>query len=244
MTSSEVLLNGWSAVPADAGKLFNGNTYKNTPTPLKVHDINFPSDDPIVVKVQDYAREKLPAKTYNHSMRVYYYGTVIIRQQFPDQVDTFSPSTLAMTALLHDLGTTEENTLASRMSFEFYGAYQALQILRGLGSAPDRADAVCEAIIRHQDLGTDGNMTFLGQMMQLATIFDNVSDHPYLPDIKDLVHVETREDVINAFPRTGWLGCFAKTVRNEVELKPWSHTSRIPGFAAKILGNTLMEQYE
>lgn len=74
MTSNEVLLNGWTALPVDAGQLFNGNTYKNAPTPLQICDIKFPSDDPIVVKVQAYAKQKLPAETYNHSMRVYYYG--------------------------------------------------------------------------------------------------------------------------------------------------------------------------
>lgn len=77
MPSNEVLLNGWTAVPVDAGQLFKGNTYKNAPTPIKIDDIKFPSDDPIVVKVQGYAKEKLPAETYNHSMRVYYYGKYI-----------------------------------------------------------------------------------------------------------------------------------------------------------------------
>lgn len=159
-------------------------------------------------------------------------------------MDSFSPSTLAITSLLHDIGTAEENQFATRMSFEFYGGFKALNVLKDFGSTQDQADAVCEAIIRHQDLGTEGSITFLGQVIQLATIFDNVSDHPHLPNIKDLVHVETREDAINSFPRTGWLGCFAKTVQNEVGRKPWSHTTHIPGFEEKILGNKLMRQYE
>lgn len=74
MAPDEVLLHGWTAVPVDAGQLFDGKTYKNTPTPLKVDCIEFPSDDPIVVKAQEYAKDKLPPKTFNHSMRVYYYG--------------------------------------------------------------------------------------------------------------------------------------------------------------------------
>jgi cyanamide hydratase len=74
MASNEVLANGWTAVPIDGRQLFNGNTYKHQPTPLKMASIKFPSDDPIVVKVQEYAKEKLPLETFNHSMRVYYYG--------------------------------------------------------------------------------------------------------------------------------------------------------------------------
>ncbi|PQK09162.1 hypothetical protein BB8028_0001g12330 [Beauveria bassiana] len=240
----DIKLNGWTAVPINASQLFNGQTYNHVPSALKVRDMQFPADDPVVQQVQHYVRERFPRETYNHSMRSYYYASAIVRQQFPEVVDSFSLSTLAMTALLHDLGTTDENMAASHMSFEFYGALKAATILEKFGASHDQADAVCEAIIRHQDLGTEGNITFLGQVIQLATIFDNVSDHPYLPDIKNLIHIETREDVIQAFPRFGWLGCFAKTVQQEISTKPWSHTTHIPNFDQKILGNSLMKQYE
>jgi cyanamide hydratase len=133
---------------------------------------------------------------------------------------------------------------ATRMSFEFYGAFKAINIMQDFGSTQDQVDAVGEAIVRHADLGTNGNITFLGQVIQLATIFDNTTDHPDLPNIKDLIHVETREDAIKVFPRTEWLGCFAKTMKKEVSLKPWSHITHLPGFVEAILGNELMKQYE
>ena len=78
MAQNEVLLNGWSAVSIDGMKLFNGKTYKTPPMPAKVEDIKFPSDDPVVAKAQQYAKENLPLETYNHSMRVYYYGTCLL----------------------------------------------------------------------------------------------------------------------------------------------------------------------
>lgn len=130
------------------------------------------------------------------------------------------------------------------MSFEFYGGIMALNILEAAGSTKDQAAAVCECIIRHQDLGTDGSITFLGQLIHLATIYDNVSDHPYVSGLDTIIHEETREEVIALFPRNGWLGCFARAVTKEMELKPWSHTTHIPGFADKILANKLMKQYE
>ncbi|KAG6032706.1 hypothetical protein E4U41_007168 [Claviceps citrina] len=252
---------GWTAVPLDAGQLFNGQPYKFKPEPLRTQEIKFPSDDAVVERVQAYAKEKLPNQTFNHSMRVYYYesggygkesqwlltgsvASVILQQQFPDLAPTLSPSTLAITSLLHDIGTTDENTAATRMSFEFYGAFQALRVLKELGASQDQADAVCEAIVRHQDLGTVGSITLLGQVIQLATIFDNVSDHPHLRDMESMIHAETREDVIGAFPRTGWLACFAKTLQREVGTKPWSHTTHIPDFEDKVLGNKLMRRYE
>ncbi|KND91940.1 Cyanamide hydratase [Tolypocladium ophioglossoides CBS 100239] len=244
MAASEVTQNGWHAVPLDAGRIFNGRPYINKPGPLLVSDIKFPSEDPVVAKVRDFAKEKLPRQTFSHSMRVYYYTTAIIKQQFPEHVADFSPSTLALTCLLHDIGTAPELISASRMSFEFYGGIKARELILGLGGPQDQADAVSEAIIRHQDLGVDGTITFLGQVIQLATIFDNVGEHPTVDNIAELLHKETREDVIRGFPREGWLGCFANTVRQEIRLKPWCHTTHIPDFASKIEGNTLMKPYE
>ncbi len=73
-TSAQIAEHGWTAVPLDANAIFNGKPYLHKPTPVLVADIHFPSDDPLVAKVQAYAREHLPPQTYNHSMRVFYFG--------------------------------------------------------------------------------------------------------------------------------------------------------------------------
>lgn len=65
--------HGWTAVPRDAAVILNSKPYIHEPKPLLVKDIKFPSDDPLVVKTQQYAKEKLLSQTYNHSMRVYYF---------------------------------------------------------------------------------------------------------------------------------------------------------------------------
>lgn len=168
----------------------------------------------------------------------------IISQQFPEHLATFSPSTLALTALLHDIGTAPENLSTTHMSFDFYGGIVALNLLRELGSSKDQAEAVCESIIRHQDLGTEGTIPFLGQVIQLATIYDNVGDHPRVPRFGELLHRSTLEDVNAKFPREGWLGCFADTLKEEMRLKPWCHSTHIPNFEEKILANELMKPYE
>ncbi|UNI17843.1 Cyanamide hydratase [Purpureocillium takamizusanense] len=243
--ADDVERNGWHAVPLDPSKIFHGGRpFVNEPTAVRVNDVVFPDDDAVVAFVRDHVREKLPDKTFNHSMRVYYYATAILRDQFPERSQQLSPVTLALACLLHDIGTADEHMAASRMSFEFYGAIQARDLLLARGCPRDRADAVCETVMRHQDLGVDGTITFLGQLIQLATIFDNVSDHPAVADFGQVLHPETREDVIAAFPRRGWLGCFADTVRREITQKPWCHTTHIPDFAAKIRGNKLMARYE
>ncbi|KAM0449177.1 hypothetical protein ACHAPV_007943 [Trichoderma viride] len=244
MSTNEIAQNGWTALPLDPSKLFGGKPFRNAPGQLLVSDIKFPEDDPIVAKVQTYAKEKLPIQTYNHSMRVFYYATAIVRQQFPEHAETFSPSTLALVSLLHDIGTAEENLAATNMSFEFYGGFKAMNLLLELGSSKDQAEAVAETIIRHQDLGTEGNITFVGQVIQLATIYDNVSDHPHVKNLIEIIHTETLKDVVKTFPRQQWLGCFAKTIDEEERLKPWCHSTHIPDFSRAILGNKFMKSYE
>ncbi|KAK0715264.1 hypothetical protein B0H67DRAFT_665302 [Lasiosphaeris hirsuta] len=234
-----VALHGWTAVPADAEAILQGKPYLYKPSPLLVDDIPFPSDDALVSRVQKYAQEKLLPQTFNHSMRVYYWATTILRQQFPSHT-SLSLSTLALTCLLHDIGTTHENLRATQLSFEFYGGLLALNLLE-ISSPPSPPEAaVCEAIIRHQDLGTVGNITFLGQLIQLATLYDNMGGHP------EIVHAATRDDVNRAFPRGGWSRCFAATIREENGLKPWAHSTHLgeEAFPEGVLANHLMAEYD
>jgi cyanamide hydratase len=59
----------------------------------------------------------------------------------------------------------------THMSFEYYGAFKALNFLRDNGASKDQAEAVSEAIIRHADLGETGTLTSLGMLIQLSTVF-------------------------------------------------------------------------
>ena len=62
----------------------------------------------------------------------------------------------------------------------------------------------------------------------------------------DLVHRATIEDVVGHYPRKGWSGCFAATLRKEIELKPWAHTTALgeEDFPNGVLGNELMAPYD
>lgn len=276
MCQDEVGLNGWTAVPVDAGKIFGDRPFLNEPTPLRVEDIEFPAGDPVVAQTLQYAKARLHRETFNHSMRVFYYGTcvrergaiiitksldvpsmskekghltkssgmAITKQQFPDRAAALSPSTWALTCLLHDIGTAEENLAATRMSFDIYGGFKALAALKDHGATADQAEAVCEAIVRHQDMGVDGTITYLGQLIQLATLYDNVGRHPYVRDFGRIVHEATRRAVNEAHPRLGWCSWFAGTVREEERIKPWCHSTHIVDFDKDIESNTLMREWE
>ncbi|KAI5456669.1 cyanamide hydratase family HD domain-containing protein [Mariannaea sp. PMI_226] len=244
MSATELNANGWTPVSVDIGQVFNGKPYLNQPEALLVSEIKFPVDDPLVAHIQAYAKARLSLQAYNHSMRVFYFGMTIAKQQFPDIYAGLSPSTWALTCLLHDIGTAEENLAATRMSFDIYGGIVAMKELRSNGSTADQSEAVAEAIIRHQDMGQDGTITFIGQLIQLATLYDNCGKHPYVQDFDKIVTKETRDDVNKAYPRLKWNEWFSSTIKQEMCLKPWCHSTHIPNFDKDIESNTLTSGYE
>ncbi|KAI9804283.1 MAG: hypothetical protein M1833_007090 [Piccolia ochrophora] len=233
-----VIEYGFSAVARDPKVLLHGNINVKTPGPVLVDDISFP-DSALAKQVEDYAKRELREQTFNHSMRVYCFGQAIAREQFPEW--KFSNETYFLCSLLHDIGTTSKNLRETLMSFEFYGGLIALELLHQEFNAPKgQAESVAEAIIRHQDLGETGKITTVGKLIQLATILDNMGDHA------DLVHQGTIDDVTAHFPRKQWSSCFAATIREENELKPWAHTTALgeDDFPNGVLNNKLMEPYD
>lgn len=101
-------------------------------------------------------QDKLHEPTFNHSNRVYIYGTALIRTHFPSWAATYDAETYYLTCLLHDIGTADAFLATTKMSFEFKGAIVAREILLKYGAEEDQADGVCEAIVRHQDIFVTG----------------------------------------------------------------------------------------
>ena len=71
----ELASHGWTAVPRAQDKIL-ANVNKDAPAKISVSDIKIPNSE-VVRKTQEYAKKELPEQTYNHSMRVYYYGKLI-----------------------------------------------------------------------------------------------------------------------------------------------------------------------
>lgn len=155
-----------------------------------------------------------------------------------------SPATWALCCLLHDIGTAEAYFKATRMSFDIYGGIKAMEVLKVLGSSHDQAEAVAEAIIRHEDMGVDGTITFMGQLIQLATLYDNVGVYEGVQDFGKLIPEPTRAEINTAFPRLRWCNWFANTVREEESNKPWCHTTHIPRFDQIMEANSLQKPWE
>ncbi|KAL8925729.1 MAG: hypothetical protein Q9172_002120 [Xanthocarpia lactea] len=236
--SDAVILYGWEALPRDSSIVLDGKKNIKDPQPQNVASIKLP-DSTLAASVLEYAQKELSTETFNHSMRVYYYGKAIHLQQFPGW--QFTDETYLLACLLHDIGTTDKNISATRMSFEYYGGILALDLLSKELHAPiEQAESVAEAVFRHQDIGETGKITTIGQLLQLATIFDNMGGH------KDLVHHDTIKDVTTHYPRNKWSSCFAATIRKENGLKPWAHTTALgdEDFPNGVLNNQLMQPYD
>jgi len=234
----EVKEYGWTAVPHSLSAILaNRPDPASKSTPLTTENIGLPETE-LAKQVLEYARAELPKQTFNHSMRVYYFGRAIAIQHLPQF--SHSPETLLVVALLHDIGTTPANLTSTHLSFEFSGAMTAFSVLSALPSPAPKAqrDSVAETIIRHQDLGDIGSMTELTAIIHFATIFDNAGANA------GLVHKDTIEAVVKAHPREGWTGCFADVLRKEIGAKPWSNSTRVDGFVAMVEGNELMRPYD
>ncbi|KAL6703664.1 hypothetical protein ACN47E_009438 [Coniothyrium glycines] len=232
---------GWLAVPRDRSNVPSTETAKTRCVIIDLGTI-WPDTD-LVRKARDHAKQKLPLETYNHSIRVFCYGQTIVEQHFPHWIFTEDArssffETWALTCLFHDIGTTPENRLSTHMSFEFQGGFIALQQLQSFGAPQAQAESVAEAIIRHQDPGKSGTISRMGQLVQLATEFDNMGWQPHL------IHEKVIEQVVDRLPRMKWSTCFAKTIGEEIEEKPWCHTTALEGFRDAVLNNKLMEPYD
>ncbi|KAL8853739.1 MAG: hypothetical protein Q9221_001382 [Calogaya cf. arnoldii] len=229
---------GWEAQPRDPSVILRGKKNVKDPKPQTVASIKLP-DSTLAASVLEYAERELSTTTFNHSMRVFYYGQAIHTQQFPEW--NFTDETYLLACLLHDIGTTNKNISATRMSFEYYGGILALDLLSKELHAPiEQAESVAEAVFRHQDIGETGKITTIGQLLQLATIFDNMGGH------EDLVHQDTIKNVTARYPRNKWSSCFAATIRKENGLKPWAHTTALgeDDFPNGVQNNKLMQPYD
>lgn len=70
--NTDLSSNGWAEVPRSFTKSL-AEVDKNKQAELSVSDASPPSTD-LAKKIRDFAKQELPEKTFNHSMRVWYYG--------------------------------------------------------------------------------------------------------------------------------------------------------------------------
>jgi len=152
----------------------------------------------------------------------------------------FTAESYFLLSMLHDLGTADHLLTSTVLSFEYSGGVAARSLLLSLSAPEVLADSVAEGIIRHQDVGSGGELSALTAVVQLAAFFENIGRFP------DKLHKQSVDDVVAHFPRLAWGGCFKAVVDVEGEAKPWCHTTSIgiKYFKDMVDGNSLMKPYE
>lgn len=60
-------------MPRKVESLLASRTDVQPPAPVDINDVSLP-DSPLAKAVHEYAKKELVPETFNHSMRVYYYG--------------------------------------------------------------------------------------------------------------------------------------------------------------------------
>ncbi|GAA6000494.1 uncharacterized protein JCM10292_001541 [Rhodotorula paludigena] len=176
-------------------------------------------DSDLVKAAAAHVKPLLGDKLWNHSHRAFLFAAYIRQVQFGDW--EWDAEALYLACLFHDLGATEENLKSSKTSFEFYSAVLARDFLLGHAdgkSRPDLVDSVCEAVVRHTNF-VSSMITVTGQLIQLGTLYDNIAQY------RSWVHPQTVAEICKAYSRDAWAGCFHDTMKREIELKPWSHTT-------------------
>ncbi|RAL17465.1 uncharacterized protein BO97DRAFT_380866 [Aspergillus homomorphus CBS 101889] len=115
------------------------------------------SDTPLIRKAHAYAQTTYDPFTYNHIMRSWLFGTLLITQRLtPSQQQTFDHEAFAIATLLHDLGWALDNPrttplISTDKRFEVDGANAARAFLAREAPdwAPVRVQLVWDAIALH-----------------------------------------------------------------------------------------------
>ncbi|KAJ7271084.1 hypothetical protein C8J57DRAFT_1320658 [Mycena rebaudengoi] len=231
-----IVFYGFAPVPRDPEVLFKDHPTANgdhpKQDPFTVNDFPVPNS-PLANQVRAFVQKELDVQTFNHSNRVYVYGSALVKTHFPHW--SYDGETYYLACLLHDIGTAEKFLATTKMSFEFKGAIVARDLLLQLGGVEDQADSVCDAIV--------------GQTLQLATILgtavarhcffiSSLFVHPDNVGIRaNLIHPKLIETTTAAFPRNGWSEHFARVIEKELDLKPCN-------FATDVRGNVAMRPFD
>jgi cyanamide hydratase len=73
---------GWTALSCDPSQWGGDKKNNHDPVPQLCSQIPRP-ETPLVKAAMEYVKAELPEHTFNHSMRVFYYGTFCLLLYFP-----------------------------------------------------------------------------------------------------------------------------------------------------------------
>jgi cyanamide hydratase len=266
---NKTALYGLTAVPAQfpsPSSLTIKSSLTNDATKLReltAQEVATMPDTPLARRIDKYAKAHLPPQVYRHSRRVFAWGNAVVKGSvwgekavFEGEKGNIEDEKMAeswfVTAMLHDIGTPAETLKSTRLSYEFWAGFHALNILQDASLTGDadqtdavadreQAESVAEAILRHQDVQDKGKVSLLTRLIHIGTLLDNIGRG------KEFINQHTIENVVKEWTRTEtdgegrvesvWTDCFRGTVELEKKYKPYAMVSRIEGFEDVISEN-------
>ncbi|GLJ24020.1 hypothetical protein SUGI_0457580 [Cryptomeria japonica] len=212
------------------------------PKPISLASLPLPQT-PLAEKATAYAKSCLNLEVFQHSMRSYYFGTAIASQHFPHF--NWDHHTAYLASMLHDVGLTYDAFALSGMSFEFHGGILAREFLLKEGASPSVSDTVAEAIFRHKEMiHVDSSATCGHSPEDVVLILGTHLD--VYGAFAPLIHVDTIDDVVTKFPRTGYVDVYADLLEEEVKAKGFCTTAQLvqSGFLDKLKNNPVFAKYD
>ncbi|CAM6118855.1 unnamed protein product [Calypogeia fissa] len=182
---------------------------RGAPKPVSLSSIRVP-DGELAEKATKFAYDSEEESIFNHSMRTFFFGEIIGKDQYPDW--HWDSETFYLSCILHDVGLTTQRIDSSVLSFEYDGALEAHQFLMSNGCEKKSADIVFEAIARHTDVYPLGKRTE-GTLLSIGASLDIAGKHALL------IHEESLRDVVVKYPRLDVATRGAELLIYEVEKK-------------------------
>jgi hypothetical protein len=166
------------------------NTTRNTVEATSIAGVEIP-DGKLAQEVTELVRDTEPSLLFNHSTRVYYFGSLAGKKRGLK----FDPELLYLGAMFHDMGLTPQYSSKSDR-FEVDGANCARAFLRQHNISQQQIDTVWTAIALHT---TPGIPQYMHPVVALLT-------NGVEMDVLGMAYSEfsdaDREAIVAAYPRT------------------------------------------
>ncbi len=201
------------------------------PDNIAIEEIKIP-DTQLALDATELVEACSPQFLVNHSIRTYCFGVAIARQlDIKADMEVFY-----LSSIMHDLGLVDPHD-KSEGSFEVVGADAAQSFMLEKGASQEKADLVHEAIALHSAVGIAAKREAEIVLVHYGAGVDVIGFRA--EDISS----ETRDAIVNAYPRLDFKQAFIPLLKNQVENKPQCHIAGHYnlGFAGKIKAAPFVE---
>lgn len=194
------------------------------PQNISIDDIKIP-DTQLAKQATELVEACSPDFVVNHSIRTYCFGVAIAKHlNIKADMELFY-----LSAIMHDLGLVEPYD-KQEGSFEVVGARAARKFMQDKGCGQEKADLVHEAIALHSAVGIAHKREPEIVLVHYGAGVDVIGFRA------EDISVETRDAIVNAYPRHDFKKAFPLLLEGQVQAKPQCHIAGHYklGFVSKI----------